>query len=182
MGHLATVYRELCEITHFGTLGMWAAYVMDNEEERRFGWTSAPRFRNETALVACGQLDELTTMMERAMHLLGRTMLAEHGFVQPAASTSHDGLERSETPPSQPPTHPLQGHEALAVGPAWRSQCRPSVPDGLNAGESVGALGRGCVPRVSRLVSPTAGSMACSSRRRTTLCCLPASAPTRRSE
>jgi hypothetical protein len=106
-GHLATVYRELCEVTHFGALGMWAAYVINDEEERRFSWTSAPRFRNETALVACGQLDELTTLMERAMHLLGRTMLAEHGLDRPAASTSHDGLERSGTPPSQSLTHPL---------------------------------------------------------------------------
>ena len=77
---LAAVYRELCEITHFGTVGMWAAYTADEENERRFTWSSAPRFRGDTAMVACAQLDELTTMMEGAMRRSGRTLLTVHGI------------------------------------------------------------------------------------------------------
>lgn len=77
---LATVYRNLCEITHFGTAGMWAAYTMDGEDTRGFSWTSAPRFRDNTALVACGQLEELATLMLRGMDHLGKTMLTQHGF------------------------------------------------------------------------------------------------------
>lgn len=79
-GQLATVYRDLCEITHFGTAGMWAAYMMDEEDERGFSWTSGPRFRDNTGLIACGQLEELTTLMARGMNHLGQTMLTEHGF------------------------------------------------------------------------------------------------------
>lgn len=77
--HLAVVYRQLCEITHFGDIAMWAAHELDNEHDSQFSWSSVPRFRGETALVACGQLDEMTTMMTAAVERLGRTLHALHG-------------------------------------------------------------------------------------------------------
>lgn len=89
-GQLATVYRDLCEITHFGTTGMWAAYAVDGADTGGFSWTSAPRFRDNTGLIACGQLDELTTLMVRGMVLLGTTMLTQHGF-RPAADGDPSG-------------------------------------------------------------------------------------------
>lgn len=79
-GQLDMVYRELCEITHFGTVAMWAAYTTTDDDERGFTWSSAPRFRDETATVACAQLDELTTLMERSIRQLGRTLLTLHGI------------------------------------------------------------------------------------------------------
>jgi hypothetical protein len=78
--HLGVVYRQLCEITHFGSIAMWAAHEIDDEDERRTSWSSAPRFRGDTGLIACGQLDETATMMAAAVKRLGNRLLALHGL------------------------------------------------------------------------------------------------------
>lgn len=77
--HLGRVYRQLCEITHFGHLAMWAAHEIEDDAERRTSWSSAPRFRGDTGLIACGQLDEMTTLMTAAIERLGQRLLALHG-------------------------------------------------------------------------------------------------------
>jgi hypothetical protein len=85
-GQLADVYRELCEITHFGNVAMWAAWQPSEGEGAHVEWSTKPRFRDKTDLVACGQLDELTTMMTAAIRELGQTLLLHHGIIDSPAT------------------------------------------------------------------------------------------------
>lgn len=49
-----TIYAELCEIAHFGAVGMWASYRIDDQQERTLSWTSYPRWRDDRqAFIAC---------------------------------------------------------------------------------------------------------------------------------
>ncbi len=58
---LKHVYAELSEITHFGSAAMWAAHTVRTDEQSRstWSWTSAPRWRNNQAEIACAQTLEL---------------------------------------------------------------------------------------------------------------------------
>jgi len=67
------VYGELCTITHFDAAALWAPF--DPGEDRKFTWTSFPRFRGNQDMYAVGLLRELSQMVEAALEQMGLTML-----------------------------------------------------------------------------------------------------------
>jgi hypothetical protein len=63
----ATVYDQLCEITHFGNLALWHPHHVS--EPRTMNWASYPRWRREEEpLIICGQLAELSQVGAVLLH------------------------------------------------------------------------------------------------------------------
>lgn len=63
----ATVYGQLCEITHFGNLALWHPHHVS--EPRTMTWVSYPRWRREEEpLIICGQLAELSLVGTVLLH------------------------------------------------------------------------------------------------------------------
>jgi hypothetical protein len=59
---MKTVYADLSEATHFGSIAMWASHTpTEKDGVLTVSWTSYPRFRDERQqLIACGQVLELS--------------------------------------------------------------------------------------------------------------------------
>lgn len=71
----ASVYDELCEITHYGSVALWQPHVLNGE--RTVQWRSEPRWRRDReALIACAQLTELSAAAVTYLHnFVGRHVL-----------------------------------------------------------------------------------------------------------
>lgn len=72
---LKLVYRDLSDYSHFGSLGVWNAHSIDDNEQRTLSWTDAPRWRDEKHFqIACAQSHELAqaglATLDRLGHLL----------------------------------------------------------------------------------------------------------------
>lgn len=73
------VYAELSEIAHFGTVALWTAHRVEDDEGAT-SWTSVPRWRDESQLlVACAQLLELREAMSDALGRLGEAISNDPG-------------------------------------------------------------------------------------------------------
>jgi hypothetical protein len=76
---LKDVYAELSEVTHVGSIALWASHRVEGKDEAflHTSWSSAPRWRNdEQALVACAQTLELAEAMVTYLHnFAGRYLL-----------------------------------------------------------------------------------------------------------
>lgn len=81
---LKLVYRELSDYSHFGSLGVWNAHSLDDEEEKKketkkgriVSWTDSPRWRdNRHFQVACAQAYELAVGGLDALDRLGGLLI-----------------------------------------------------------------------------------------------------------
>ncbi len=65
---LRNLYRELSEMAHFGQLGIYNVFNMD--DERSFNWTTISRWRREEEFkAACAHIEELSNAMLAALQL-----------------------------------------------------------------------------------------------------------------
>jgi hypothetical protein len=75
-GQFGVVYKELCEVTHFGAVAMWMPHRIEAGDESRLSWTSYPRWKQDTeALVACAQTLEMSAAMDDALRRLGQLVV-----------------------------------------------------------------------------------------------------------
>ena len=74
----AVVYKELCEMAHFGTIALWSSHRIRDNDDGTVGWSwsSAPAWHSENeALVCCAQLLELSDGMNSALIALGKALV-----------------------------------------------------------------------------------------------------------
>ncbi|MFZ0379290.1 MAG: hypothetical protein WCD11_02055 [Solirubrobacteraceae bacterium] len=65
------VYKQLSEVTHFGSIAMWMPHriTVESESILRTTWSSEPEWKNdEQALIACAQTLELADAMCIYLH------------------------------------------------------------------------------------------------------------------
>lgn len=76
VAQLSLVYKDLSDYAHFGTLGVWNAYVVENEEDRHITWTDVPRWKTEKEFqIACAQTHELSILGLDVLDRLGGVLL-----------------------------------------------------------------------------------------------------------
>jgi len=57
---LELIYRQLSDYSHFGSLAVWNAHSIEDEDERTVTWTDAPRWRDvQHFQIVCAQTHEL---------------------------------------------------------------------------------------------------------------------------
>lgn len=77
-GQFGVVYAELCEMTHFGSVAMFAAHRIEDEDARRVSWASPPRWKDEKdCYIACAQVAELNDEMDEGLSRLAQVCVAE---------------------------------------------------------------------------------------------------------
>jgi len=72
---MEAVYRELSEVTHFGSTAMWGPHKPEGrgEEGLRTSWSSEPRWRSdEEVLIACAMALEIADAMEAVLRAFTR--------------------------------------------------------------------------------------------------------------
>jgi hypothetical protein len=80
---LKLVYRELSDFSHFGTLGVWNAHAIEDEEQRIVTWTDVPRWKNEDDFrAACARAHELAVAGLQYLDDLGHLLI----FAAPAGA------------------------------------------------------------------------------------------------
>ncbi|HEX3783684.1 MAG TPA: hypothetical protein VHX38_28810 [Pseudonocardiaceae bacterium] len=73
---LKLVYGELSDYSHFGSLAVWNAHSIDDEEQRTVSWTDTPRWRDEKHFqVACAWAHELSQAGLDALDRLGELLI-----------------------------------------------------------------------------------------------------------
>jgi hypothetical protein len=91
------VYRELSDLTHFGSTAMWTSHAIMDEENRLAIWVSEPHWRDETQLyIACAWTVEVSALMEDALRNLGVACLNEQETFAGATEDDVYGPEGSE--------------------------------------------------------------------------------------
>lgn len=75
---LKLVYRELSDYSHFGSLAVWNAHSIDDEEQRTVAWTDAPRWRDKKHFqMACAQAHELANTGLYVLDRLGELLIPD---------------------------------------------------------------------------------------------------------
>jgi hypothetical protein len=79
---LKLVYRVLSDYSHFGTVGVWNAHAIEDEEQRILTWTDAPRWRNDDDFrITCAQANELAVAGLHYLDELGRLLISADSVV-----------------------------------------------------------------------------------------------------
>lgn len=83
-GQLELVYRQLSDYSHFGSLAVWNAHSIEDEDERTVTWTDAPRWRDvQHFQIACGQAYELAVAGLETLDRLGVLLVPGSQGVRP---------------------------------------------------------------------------------------------------
>lgn len=83
-GQLELVYRQLSDYSHFGSLAVWNAHSIEDEDERTVTWTDAPRWRDvQHFQIACGQAHELAIAALETLDRLGTLLVSGSQDVRP---------------------------------------------------------------------------------------------------
>lgn len=73
--NMKAVYQELSDYSHFGSLGVWNAHRLIDDEGRT-DWTDAPRWRDEHHFkTACAQAHEIAVAGQHYLDRLGSVLM-----------------------------------------------------------------------------------------------------------
>lgn len=92
-GQLEPVYRQLSDYSHFGSLAVWNAHSIDDQDTHHVSWTDVPRWRDDMHFqIACAQAAELGEAGLQALDALGALLI---GPSSPSLTDDSMGSETS---------------------------------------------------------------------------------------